>query len=109
MRIVNVEDVTAKDTPFPGIERKTLAHGDRMSAIQTILPKGTTAALHSHPHEQLSFCLQGRIEVSMHGETGICEAGGSWVVPGDVEHAAHALEDSLILEVFSPVREEFLD
>lgn len=109
MRIVHVNDVTAVETPFPGITRKTLAYGDRMLAIQTILPKGTTASLHSHHHEQFSFCIKGRIEVSMEGETAICEAGGSWVVPGDVEHAAQALDDSLILEVFSPVRDEFID
>lgn len=109
MRIVNARDVTAVDTPFPGVTRKTLAYGDRMLAIQTILPKGATAPLHAHHHEQLSFCLEGRLEVEMEGESAVCEAGGSWVVPGDVEHSARAIEDSLMLEVFSPVRTEFID
>ena len=109
MRIVNVGDVTAVDTPFPGVTRKTLAYGDRMPAIQTILRRGAVAPPHSHHHEQLSYCLDGSVEVAMEGQKAVCKAGGSWVVPGGVEHSARAIEDSLTVEVFGPVREEFIE
>jgi quercetin dioxygenase-like cupin family protein len=69
--------------------------------------KGWVGAAHSHPHHQLVYVLSGSIRIIAAGEEAIAYAGDSFIVDGDVEHQAFALEDSEVLDVFTPHREEY--
>jgi quercetin dioxygenase-like cupin family protein len=91
-----------------GIERKTLVHGDRTLMTEFRLRKGSVLPRHAHPHEQTGYLVQGRMRLSI--GAGECEMqpGDSWCVPGGVEHGAEILEDAVAIEVFSPVREDYL-
>lgn len=91
-----------------GIERKTLVHGDKTLMTEFRLAKGSVLPRHAHPHEQTGYLVKGRIRLSI--GTRECEAqvGDSWCIPGGVEHGAQILEDSVAIEVFSPVREDYL-
>ena len=91
-----------------GIERKTLVHGDRTLMTEFRLRQGAVLPRHAHPHEQTGYLVSGRIRVSIGSETHEAGPGDSWCIPGGVEHGADILEDSVAVEVFSPVRDDYL-
>jgi quercetin dioxygenase-like cupin family protein len=66
--------------------------------------KGTT---HSHPHEQVVYVVSGRIQFDGDDNTIELRTGDSVIVEGNVEHQATALEDSDVLDVFAPYREDY--
>ncbi len=91
-----------------GIERKTLVHGERTLMTEFRLNKGAILPRHSHPHEQTGYLVRGRIRLVIGDSSHEAHAGDSWCIPGGVEHGADILEDSVAIEVFSPVREDYL-
>ena len=72
------------------------------------LQKGAILPRHSHPHEQTGYLVTGKMELTIGAETSLLEPGDSWCIPGDMEHNATVLEDSVAIEVFSPVRADYL-
>ena len=91
-----------------GIERKTLAYGERSLMTEFLLRKGCTLPRHAHPHEQTGYLVRGRIRLSIGTEECDVHPGDSWCIPGGMEHGAQVMEDSVAVEVFSPVREDYL-
>ena len=91
-----------------GIERKTLVQGDKTLMTEFRLRQGAILPRHAHPHEQTGYLVTGRIRLSIGAEQYEARAGDSWCIPGGVEHGADILEDSVAIEVFSPVREDYL-
>lgn len=91
-----------------GIDQKTLVYGDKTLMARFVLGTGSTIPLHSHPHEQTGYLVSGRLRLSVGGEMFDATAGDSWCIPGGVEHRVEVLEDSVAIEVFSPVREDYL-
>jgi quercetin dioxygenase-like cupin family protein len=91
-----------------GINRKTLVHGDKTLMTEFVLRKGSSLPRHSHPHEQTGYLVSGRIRLFIGTEECEAQAGDSWCIPGGVEHGAGILEDSVAIEVFSPVRDDYL-
>ncbi|WP_454244365.1 cupin domain-containing protein [Psychroflexus sp. MBR-150] len=72
------------------------------------LPKGSIAAKHSHPHEQMTYVVKGRVKVRMKGEEFILSQGGIVHFPSNEEHELEAAEDTILLDIFTPVREDFI-
>jgi quercetin dioxygenase-like cupin family protein len=93
---------------FEGVTYKTLAWGDKTSLGEFKLAKGCTVPAHSHPHEQTGYMISGKMTFTIDGEDHLTEAGDSWSIPGNVEHSVKVHEDSVVIEVFSPVREDYL-
>ena len=91
-----------------GIELTTLVHGEKTLMGQFKIARDSAIPSHSHPHEQTGFLVSGKVRFNVDGEIMDAEAGDSWCLPGNVEHSAEAQEDSIIIEVFSPVREDYL-
>ena len=91
-----------------GVELSTLVHGEKTLMGQIKITRGSEVPAHSHPHEQTGILISGRLRFNVDGEIFDAEPGDSWCLPGDVEHSADALEDAVIIEVFSPVREDYL-
>ena len=94
--------------PIKGIEQKTLVYGKRTLMTEFRLKKGSVLPRHSHPHEQTGYLVNGNIRVYIGTESFECQPGDSWCIPSDEEHGADILEDSIAVEVFSPVREDYL-
>jgi len=92
-----------------GIFLKTLVHGERTLMGQFKLEKGAVVPSHGHMHEQIGMLISGRLRFQVGNEAFEAEAGDSWCIPGEVEHSAEALEDSIAVEVFSPVRDDYLE
>lgn len=93
---------------MPGIELKTVAHGEKTLMAKFLLKKGSLVPLHSHPHEQIGYLVSGRIRLTIDLEANDAMPGDSWCIPGGVEHSAEIFEDAVAVEVFSPVREDYL-
>ena len=91
-----------------GAQMKTMVHGDKTLMGKFKISKGAEIPTHSHPHEQTGLLLSGKLRFKVEGEIVAAEPGDSWCIRGGVEHSAEALEDSVIVEVFSPVREDYL-
>jgi len=92
-----------------GIEIKTLAYGERTMMVNFHLRQGHELPCHAHPHEQTGYLLRGHIRLALaNGEVYDALPGDSWSIPGGVEHGGEFLEDSIAIEVFSPVREDYL-
>ena len=91
-----------------GIERKTLAYGEKTLMTKFLLKGGSRLPRHSHPHEQTGYLISGRIRLSIGMDESDLEPGDCWCVPGGVEHGAEVIEDAVAIEVFSPVREDYL-
>ena len=92
---------------FAGVFRRTIVWGERAMVVEVTLPKGTVVPPHAHPHEQCGYLVSGRLEFTVGDQSQVVEPGGGWAVPGNAVHSVVALEDSLAIDVFSPVREEY--
>ena len=91
-----------------GVEMKTLAHGEKTLLARFHLKKGAAIPLHGHIYEQTGFMVSGKMRFTIGTEQFECSPGDTWCIPGDVEHGVEVLEDSVVVEVFSPVREDYL-
>jgi len=92
---------------FGGVFRRTIVWGERAMVVEVSLPKGSVVPPHSHPHEQCGYLVSGRLEFTVGSVSQVVEPGGGWAVPGDAVHSVVALEDSIAIDVFSPVRDEY--
>jgi quercetin dioxygenase-like cupin family protein len=95
-------------TALPGITRKTLAHGERTLFTEFRMAKGTALPRHAHAEEQTGYLVAGHLELTIGEETFEALPGAAWCIPGGVEHSARILEDAVAIEVFSPVRADYL-
>jgi quercetin dioxygenase-like cupin family protein len=93
---------------LPGILRKTLSYGHTTLMAEFHLTAGFPLPVHEHPHEQTGYLVSGRLRLTIGGETHDVRPGDSWCIPGGVPHGAEVLEDAVAVEVFSPVREDFV-
>ncbi len=91
-----------------GIYQKTLVYGDNTLLTEFKLEKGSRLPNHSHPHEQTGYLISGKIRLSIGDEEFDVLPGDSWNIPSNVEHGALILENSVAVEVFSPVRTDYL-
>lgn len=92
----------------PGIRRCLLTHDDRMMMVEVAFEKGAVGLLHSHPHVQASYVVEGSFEVTIGGETTTLVTGESFIVPSGVMHGCKALTAGRLIDCFTPARLEFL-
>jgi quercetin dioxygenase-like cupin family protein len=90
------------------VSRKIVS-GERQMLAQIYLKRGALVPLHSHASEQMTYVLQGALRFVVAGEEMIVRDGEVLHIPSGVEHQSEALEDTFELDVFSPVREDWLD
>lgn len=91
-----------------GVSFKTVAHGEKTHLTEFHLAKGSVIPEHSHPHEQTGYLVSGRLKFRIGAETFEARSGDGWNIGGGVAHGVDVLEDSLVIEVFSPPREDYL-
>lgn len=94
---------------LPGVVRRTLVSGDGHTLVRFELAEGGVVPEHTHPHEQAGTVIVGRVRFRIGDVEAEVTVGDSYMIPGGVPHAATALEDSVLVEVFAPVREEYAD
>jgi quercetin dioxygenase-like cupin family protein len=91
-----------------GVHLKTTVYGERTLMTEIRLEKGAVIPAHKHPHEQTGYMLSGKMEFLVDGKHHLAGPGDSWNIAAGLEHGATAIEESLVVEVFSPVREDYL-
>jgi quercetin dioxygenase-like cupin family protein len=92
---------------LPGIWRRTLNYGERLMVVQVSLEEGVVVPAHRHPHEQITYIVEGQLAMEVEGQTQVLGPGDSLLFPGDVEHGATAIERTLVIDTFSPPREDY--
>ncbi len=93
---------------WPGITRKIIGFDNKLMLVKVEFIKGTQAPPHDHPHSQCSYIQSGIFEVNIGSETKKLGPGDGFNVPSGVRHSVTALEAGVIIDAFSPHREDFL-
>ena len=86
---------------------RQMIHTETMTLARVVLRKGALVPMHEHENEQIATVLEGRLRFVVGDDERVVEAGESVPLPANVPHGVEALEDSVVLDVFSPVREDW--
>jgi quercetin dioxygenase-like cupin family protein len=104
--------IASQETPVitpDGAERRILSYSSNLMLVQFSFAANVASWEHSHPHEQVGYVVSGEIDVYMEG----CEPvrllpGGSYFVPSNLKHYIKTLAPSVLIDCFTPAREDFL-
>ncbi|MGX5098407.1 cupin domain-containing protein [Enterobacter cloacae] len=91
-----------------GVTRKILAHNGSLMSVEVAFEAGAVGPMHSHPHEQLTYVLSGVFSFTIGDETHTVQAGDTLYKRSGVIHGCTCLEAGKLLDVFTPIREDFL-
>jgi len=102
-----------KIVQMKGLETVILTglHGEKMMMVLNITLPGNTVPLHSHPHEQIGMVYSGKARLRIDGEERIVKKGDFYCIPANVPHSDTAIGDKpfIMLDIFYPVREDFIE
>ncbi|HAS6387622.1 TPA: cupin domain-containing protein [Vibrio vulnificus] len=101
------QDITLEDLG-QGISRKVLAHSDNMMSVEVHFETGAIGAMHSHPHEQLTYVLSGEFEFTIGDEKKIVKTGDTMYKEANIEHGCVCLEAGVLIDTFTPMRKDFV-
>ena len=101
------EDVLAEKMPT-WTNRRIVAHGPEMMMVENEFKAGDRAPEHEHFHAQITYVIRGALEFTLDGETKLLRDGDSVYIAPHQVHSAIAAEDSLLIDMFAPMREDFL-
>jgi len=93
----------------PGLERQIMGYDEKIMLVNVRFKKGAIGAMHKHPHSQVTYVVSGSFELTVGNEKKVLNAGDGFYIPTEVLHGAVCLADGVLIDVFSPHREDFLD
>ena len=93
---------------LPGIQMRTLVYGEKTLMSEFRMTRGSRLPSHTHAYEQTGYLVSGRIRLTIGFTVFEVTPGDSWSIPLNLIHSAEIMEDSVAVEVFSPVREDYL-
>lgn len=91
-----------------GIKRQIMGYDENIMLVKVEFEAGGIGDIHSHPHVQTTYVVSGKFEINIDGEKQILEAGDGFFVPSNISHGAVCLEAGLLIDVFNPMRQDFL-
>ncbi len=91
-----------------GVQRKIMAYDDRLMLVRVSFETGGIGSLHQHPHTQITHVESGVFEVEVSGEKKTLRAGDAFYIPPNALHGAVCLQAGVLIDTFSPMREDFL-
>ena len=91
-----------------GVKIRSLVNGEKSLMVEFLLEKGRELPRHAHPYEQTGYLITGSMRLFIGDRVHHVNPGDSWCIPKDVEHGAEVIEETLLVEVFSPPREDYL-
>lgn len=107
MPFIQLKDIQERDL-LPGFNVR-MVHSEKMTLAYWDISAGSVLPEHSHPHEQVAAqVISGEFELTLDGETKVIKAGDVAVIPSNIVHSGRAITDCQLLDVFSPVREDYL-
>ena len=92
----------------PGMKRKIMSYDERLMLVRVAFEKGAVGTLHKHPHTQITHVESGTFEVQIGDEKKVLRAGDAFYIPPNIMHGAVCLEAGVLIDTFSPMREDFI-
>ncbi|WP_458120448.1 cupin domain-containing protein [Paenibacillus sp. Z6-24] len=92
----------------PGVRRKVFEPGTSLMMMEVHFEAGAQSAEHSHPHEQMTYCMKGLFRFVIDGKAYELSAGKALNIPAGAVHSARALAPGILLDTFTPVREDIV-
>ena len=102
---MNLKEINSKEV-IPGLHGKFI-HGNTISLAVWDVKKGALVPNHNHFHEQIMHVIEGRFEFTLNGNTSIYGPGSVVHISSNLFHSGRALTDCKLMDVFSPIREEY--
>jgi quercetin dioxygenase-like cupin family protein len=93
----------------PGIKRQVFGYDNRIMLVKVKFEKDAVGAVHQHHHSQVSYVESGTFELTIGDDKKILRTGDGFFVPSNVLHGSVCLEPGVLIDVFSPQREDFLN
>lgn len=103
IKVMEVEPVEM----MPGVWRRTLCYGDGVMLAHFTLEEGAVAPPHRHPQEQVGYVIEGELVMTVGDQTWPLKAGESYLAPANVEHGAEAVKQVVLIDAFSPPRDDY--
>ncbi len=91
-----------------GVRRKIMAYDESLMLVKVAFEKGGIGTVHLHPHSQITHIESGVFDVEIDGQKKILKAGDAFYIPPNTLHGAICLEAGTLIDVFSPMREDFI-
>lgn len=91
-----------------GVIRRVLAYTDCMMCVENHFEKGAVGAMHSHPHTQITYVAEGEFSFTIDGETRVVKKGDTLLKEDGVEHGCVCTQAGILVDFFSPMREDFV-
>lgn len=108
MKQFQFENEIAWEDVGNGVKRQVFGYDDRIMLVKALFEKGGIGAMHSHPHSQVTYVESGVFEMVIGNETKIIRKGDGYYVPPDISHGCICLEAGMLVDAFSPMREDFI-
>ncbi|MFV8359959.1 cupin domain-containing protein [Flavobacterium sp. LS1P3] len=102
------EEETQWEDVGEGVQRQILGFDDLVMMVNVKFEKGAIGPLHNHHHTQVTYVAAGTFEVTIEEETRILKKGDSFYIPSNKIHGVVCLEEGILIDVFSPMREDFI-
>ena len=93
----------------PGVKRQMMGYDDKIMMVKVMFDKGGIGQMHEHYHSQVTYVVSGAFELTIGKETKILRGGDAFYIPPHVLHGAVCTEAGMLIDVFSPHREDFLE
>lgn len=92
-----------------GVTRKVLSYSENIMSVELHFEKGAIGAPHHHPHEQIGYIVKGSLIFKEEGKEGkVLKTGDTYYISPCVTHGIEALEDTVLLDIFTPMRKDFI-
>jgi quercetin dioxygenase-like cupin family protein len=92
----------------PGVKRQIMGYDGQLMMVKVKFEQGAVGTPHTHYHSQVSLVASGKFEVTIGDEVKILSAGDGYYVAPDVLHGCVCLEAGVLIDTFSPMRQDFL-
>lgn len=104
---------TSEEIPWEdmggGVSRQIMGYNKELMMVKVKFEKGAVGSLHQHYHSQTSYVAEGAFELTIGDRKKKLQTGDSFFIEPDIPHSATCLEKGVLIDIFSPVREDFLD
>lgn len=114
MKTNNLDKAFINDEQIPwedvdkGVQRKIMSYDERLMLVKVKFLAGGIGTLHQHPHTQITYVKSGKFEIEINGEKQIMKGGDVYYILPGLVHGAVCLEDGMLIDAFSPMREDFI-
>lgn len=112
MKTRSANYLVSKEIPWEtvgeGVSRQILGYDGQLMLVKVRFEKGAIGYVHEHYHSQSTYVVSGKFEVMINGEKKVLEGGDGFYIEPDAPHGAVCLESGILIDVFSPVRADFL-